>query len=364
MTETEQLAPPGTELAKEEPAKEDAAQADGAKDDASKQMLEDTLVDGTVKSLGESEILFSLPGDVEGSLALKEMKGASLNPGDKLQVFVETIDAATHRYRLSKEKADRLGIWRRIEEAFDKQMIIEGEVIAPTEGGWSVDIGTKAFLPGSQLDVGPIRDIDRYLHKKLEFKIIRFNKGRANIVVSRRVLLEEERKKTIEKLAVGAVVEGSVQSFADYGAFIDLGGIVGLLHVTDMSWGRVNHPSEILELGQRVKVKVLKFDPEAQKVSLGIRQLQEDPWLDAERKYKAGNVVQGPVISITDYGMFLALEPGVEGLVHTTGHVPGADRARELAKKIGIGQELTAVVLELDTARKRISLGLKTPEQA
>lgn len=339
MTETEELATP------------------------TRQPLEDELVEGKVKSLGETEILISLPGDVEGALAVKELKGATPQPGDALSVFVETLDPATNRYRLSKEKADRLAIWQRIEEAFEKQTIIEGEVVAQTEGGWSVDVGTKAFLPGSQLDIGPVRDIERYLHKKLEFKIIRFNKGRANVVLSRRVILEEDRKKTIEKLTPGAMVEGAVQSFTDYGAFIDLGGIVGLLHVTDLSWGRVNHPSEILEIGQRVKVKVLKFDAESQKVSLGIRQLQEDPWLDAERKYKAGNVVKGPVISITDYGMFLALEPGVEGLVHTSGHVVGADRARDLAKRIGIGEELSAIVLELDVGKKRISLGLKSPDQ-
>lgn len=321
--------------------------------------LEETLVQGTVKSLGESEILISLPGELEGALPLKEVKNAPPKPGDTLSIFVETLDATTHRYRLSKEKADRLATWARIEEAFDKQEIVQGEVVAPAEGGWSVDIGTKAFLPGSQLDVGPIRDIERYMNKKLDFKIIRFNKGRANIVVSRRVLLEEERKKTIEKLNIGAAVDGTVQSFADYGAFIDLGGIVGLLHVTDMSWGRVNHPSDIVEIGQRVKVKVLKFDLETQKVSLGIRQLQEDPWLDAERKYKAGTIVEGPVVSITDYGLFLALAPGMEGLVHTSGPVPGADRARELAKKISIGDKLSAVVLELDVPRKRISLGLK-----
>jgi small subunit ribosomal protein S1 len=320
--------------------------------------IEDTLVDGTVKSLGESEILISLPGDIEAMMLRTEIK-AEPKVGDTFPVYVEGRDEASRRWRVSREKAERLAVWQRIEEAFEKQETIEGELVAPTEGGWSIDIGTKAFMPGSQVDVGPVRDIERFMKKKLPMRIIRFNRGRANIVVSRRVLLEEERKATMAKLVPGAALEGTVQSFTDYGAFVDLGGIVGLLHVTDMSWGRVGHPSEIVELGQRVKVKVLKFDEGAQKVSLGIRQLAEDPWLDAERKYAAGNTVKGPVVSITDYGMFLALEPGVEGLLHTSGNVAGADRARELSKKIGIGDEVNAFVLELDIARKRISLGLK-----
>lgn len=329
--------------------------------------LEEALADGVVKAVEGDHLIVGLGDHEEGVLPLQELLRAGVAtpaPGQPLKVFVERRDVTTSRWVLSKEKADRLELWDRLIKAFDTQETIEGVIVAPIEGGFSVDVGVKAFLPSSQVDLMPVRDLDRWLDQKLPFRILRFHKSRGNIVLSRRVLLEEERARTMEKLVPGAVVEGVVKNLADYGAFIDLGGVQGLLHVSDMSWGRISHPSDIVDPGDRVKVKVLEVDRERMRISLGLRQLQEDPWLDAERRYAVGARVRGTVVAITDYGVFVELEQGVEGLVHTTGALISAGEAKELSRRATIGEPLDAIVLETDVAKKRISLGWKRAEDA
>jgi small subunit ribosomal protein S1 len=318
----------------------------------------DTVVEAVAKAIEGDRILFNLAEDAEGAAPASECRG--INIGDPVRVLVEFKDRDSSRWIVSKEKADRLDLWNTVVSAFDEQRTIEGEIVALVEGGFSVDIGVRAFLPASQLELVPLRDPDRYVGQRFHFRIIKFHKNRSNIVLSRRVILEEARGRAWEKLQVGAAIDGIVKSFTDYGAFIDLGGIQGLLHVTDMSWGRVNHPSEILHLGDPVRLKVLKVDTKAQRVSLGLRQMQEDPWSDAAKKYAAGRVVSGRVVSITDYGVFVELEPGVEGLVHTTGAIAG-EHARDLVRRASIGESLSAVVLETDPAKKRVSLRLSPP---
>jgi small subunit ribosomal protein S1 len=318
---------------------------------------EGDIVEAIVRSLESDHAIVEIKEGREGIIPSLELGRSPVQAGAHVRVLIEQAEPGGKRLIVSKEKAERLDLWRNINQAFDDKKTVEGEIIARIEGGFSVDIGVRAFLPASQLDVQPARDPDRYLGQRLHFRIIKFHRNRGNIVLSRRVLLEEVRQRTMEKLQPGEIVEGVVKSFTDYGAFIDLGGVQGLLHVTDMSWGRVHHPSEILTLGDPIRVKVLKVDPASQRVSLGLRQMQEDPWLDADKKYAVGTEVNGAVISITDYGVFLALEPGVEGLLHTTGAL-GAP-AKEIVRRISIGDEIRATVLETDIAKKRISLGLK-----
>ncbi|MCK6544598.1 S1 RNA-binding domain-containing protein [Myxococcota bacterium] len=320
--------------------------------------LEEMLVDGVVKAIDGEQVVVGLSATSDGVVPMAELARAGVKPevGAPLRIFVDRRDAETSRWILSREKADRLAVYDRITHAFEKHELVTGTVVAAVEGGFSVDIGVKAFCPGSQIDLFGGRDVDRWLDQTFEFRIIRFQKNRGNIVVSRRVLLEEQRAKTMERVYVGAVLEGVVKSVVDYGAFVDLGGVQGLLHVSDMSWGRVGHPTEIVDVGDKVRVKVLKLDNEKGRISLGIRQLQEDPWLDAQKRYAVGTTVKGTVVSITDYGVFLELEPGVEGLVHATGPNISAAVSRDLLRRTSIGDVLEAQVLETDLAKKRISL--------
>jgi small subunit ribosomal protein S1 len=233
------------------------------------------------------------------------------------------------------------------------------------KGGLSVDIGVKAFLPGSQVDLRPVRNLESVVNQKLKFKIIKFNKRRGNIVLSRRALLETERKKlreaTLGTLAPGQIVDGVVKNLTDYGAFVDLGGIDGLLHVTDMSWGRVNHPSELFQVGDEIKIKVLKFDPESERVSLGLKQIQPDPWIDASMRYSIGKRIKGKVVSLTDYGAFVELEPGVEGLIHVS-EMSWTKRIKHPSKVLAVGDDAEAVVLDVDERERKISLGMKQIE--
>lgn len=318
---------------------------------------EGDLALGMVVGVDADHAEVELPGGLRGQVPRAELGRTAPAVGDKIHVLVEQQrpDGAP---LLSREKGERLHLWHALLDAFEAQRSVEGEIVARVEGGYSVDVGVKAFLPGSQVDLQPSRDADRYVGQRFLFRIIKFHKNRGNIVLSRRVLLEEARARTMEKVQPGAVVDGVVKSFTDYGAFIDLGGVQGLLHVTDMSWGRVSHPSEMFAIGDAVRLKVLKVDPATTRISLGLRQLQEDPWVEAERKYPVGAEVSGSVISITDYGVFLSIEVGVEGLVHTTG--PFAPTGRDLLRRVSIGERLNAVVLETDVGRKRISLRLKT----
>jgi small subunit ribosomal protein S1 len=266
---------------------------------------------------------------------------------------------------LSKEKADKMKIWDEISAACERDELVEGTIVGRVKGGLSVDIGVKAFLPGSQVDLRPIRNLDKLIGEKFKFKVIKFNKKRGNIVLSRRVLLEKEReelkKDTLQKLKEGAVLQGVVKNLTDYGAFIDLGGIDGLLHITDMSWGRVGHPSEMLNVGDEVRVIVLKFDPATERVSLGMKQIQEDPWAHAAERYPPGTRIEGKVVSITDYGAFIEIEPGVEGLVHVS-EMSWTKRVKHPSKMMAIGDKVGAVVLDVDAKAKRISLGMKQIE--
>ncbi|HTP26748.1 MAG TPA: 30S ribosomal protein S1, partial [Anaeromyxobacteraceae bacterium] len=252
-----------------------------------------------------------------------------------------------------------------ISAACERDELVEGMIVGRVKGGLSVDIGVKAFLPGSQVDIRPVRNLDKLIGEKFKFKVIKFNKKRGNIVLSRRVLLEKEReelkRETLKNLKEGVILKGVVKNLTDYGAFIDLGGIDGLLHVTDMSWGRIGHPSEVFEVGQEVRVVVLKFDPASERVSLGMKQIQEDPWHRADEKYPVGTRVGGKVVSLTDYGAFIELEQGVEGLVHVS-EMSWTKRVKHPSKLVNVGDKVEAVVLDIDPKAKRISLGMKQIE--
>jgi small subunit ribosomal protein S1 len=287
---------------------------------------EGDIVKGTVITLTKDFVVVDIGYKSEGQVPIAEFTNArgeiTIKPGDPVEVLLESRENDTGMVVLSKEKADKMRIWDEISAACERDEIIKGVIVGRVKGGLSVDIGVKAFLPGSQVDIRPVRNLDQYLSKEFEFKVIKFNKKRGNIVLSRRVLLEkqreEQKKETLKNLKEGAILKGQVKNLTDYGAFIDLGGIDGLLHITDMSWGRVGHPSEMFNVGDEVRVVVLKFDPAAERVSLGLKQIQEDPWHRADEKYPVGTRVKGKVVSITDYGAFIEIEPGVEGLVHVT----------------------------------------------
>jgi small subunit ribosomal protein S1 len=285
--------------------------------------------------------------------------------GDEVDVLLEEAEGEDGRIVLSKEKADRLKIWDDISKAYQAEEPVEGVVVARVKGGLAVDIGVKAFLPGSQVDLRPVRNLESVVGQRLKFKIIKFNKRRANIVLSRRALLETERKKlresTLQTLAPGQIVDGVIKNLTDYGAFIDLGGIDGLLHVTDMSWGRVNHPSEIFQVGDEIKVKVLKFDSENERVSLGLKQIQPDPWIDASMRYPIGKRISGRVVSLAEYGAFVELEPGIEGLIHVS-EMSWTKRIKHPSKVVAVGDTVEAVVLDVDERDRKISLGMKQIE--
>jgi small subunit ribosomal protein S1 len=284
--------------------------------------------------------------------------------GDEVDVLLEDSEGEDGRIILSKEKADRLKIWDEISRAYKADEAVEGTVITRVKGGLAVDIGVKAFLPGSQVDLRPVRNLEHVVGQKLKFKIIKFNKRRANIVLSRRALLETERKKlredTLQTLAPGQIVDGVIKNLTDYGAFIDLGGIDGLLHVTDMSWGRVAHPSELFQVGDEIKVKVLKFDSDSERVSLGLKQIQPDPWIDASMRYPIGKRVEGRVVSLAEYGAFIELEPGIEGLIHVS-EMSWTKRIKHPSKVVSVGDTVESVVLDVDERERKISLGEPNP---
>ncbi len=323
------------------------------------------VVKGTIVQVNPDSVVVDVGYKSEGVIPLSEFadeKGdVEINVGDEYDVLFERTENESGLISLSKEKADRQKVWNALEEG----AVVEGRIVSRIKGGLSVDIGVSAFLPGSQVDLRPVRNLDKLLGETFEFKIIKLNKRRGNIVLSRRVLLEEQREAqrsvTLKTLEEGQVVEGVVKNLTDYGAFIDLGGIDGLLHITDMSWGRVNHPSDILAVSDTINVKVLKFDREKQRVSLGLKQIAPDPWLEVEGKYPVGNRVSGKVVSLTDYGAFVELEEGVEGLIHVS-EMSWTKRIKHPNKLLSIGDEVESVVLALDIANRRISLGLKQVE--
>ena len=323
------------------------------------------VVEGTIVQVNPDSVVVDVGYKSEGVIPLREFADENgeinVKVGDVYDVLFGGGESDSGLIVLSKEKADRQKIWNSLEEG----AVVEGKIVSRIKGGLSVDIGVNAFLPGSQVDLRPVRNLDKVIGETYEFKIIKLNKRRGNIVLSRRVLLESEREsqrsETLKTLEEGQVVEGVVKNLTDYGAFIDLGGIDGLLHITDMSWGRVKHPSDILAVGDKVNVKVLKFDREKERVSLGLKQITPDPWLNVVDKYPVDTKVTGKVVSLTDYGAFVELEEGVEGLIHVS-EMSWTKRVKHPNKVLSIGDEVESVVLALDTENRRISLGLKQVE--
>jgi small subunit ribosomal protein S1 len=334
------------------------------------QLREGDIVSGTILKVGKDSVVVDIGYKSEGVIPLHEFINAEGNiaakPGDHVDVLIESKENEDGLVMLSKEKADKLKVWDEISAACERDELIEGTITQRVKGGLAVTIrgGVKAFLPGSQVDLRPVRNLDRLLGQTFQFKVIKFNKKRGNIVLSRRVLLERERDRlkeaTLENLQEGQVVTGTIKNITEYGAFVDLGGIDGLLHITDMSWGRVNHPSEVFEVGDEVTVKVLKYNADTERVSLGLKQTTQDPWNIAHEVYTSGKKVKGKVVSLTDYGAFVELEQGVEGLIHVS-EMTWA-KPKHPSKVLEVGQEVECVVLDLDAQNKRISLGLKQLE--
>src|SRR5512142_326714 len=332
---------------------------------------EGEILRGTVIAVGKDYAIVDVGYKSEGQVPLEEFRQADgsigVAPGDVVDVLLESRENDAGMVVLSKEKADRFKVWDEISAACERDELIEGVITTRVKGGLSVTIrgGVKAFLPGSQVDLRPVRNLDAFLNQSFKFKVIKFNKKRGNIVLSRRVLLEKERaalkESTLERLKEGQMVEGIVKNLTEYGAFIDLGGIDGLLHITDMSWGRVNHPSELFQVGDHVRVKVLKFNSETERVSLGLKQISEDPWTSAAEKYVPGTVVRGKVVSLKDYGAFIELTEGIEGLVHIS-EMSWTRRVKHPSKMVAVGDMVEAVVLDVDVKQNRISLGMKQLE--
>jgi small subunit ribosomal protein S1 len=327
------------------------------------------IVTGRVLSVTKDYVVVDIGYKSEGQIPVSEFSNddgdVTVAVGDEVEVYVDYAEDDEDLVELSKDKAEKLRIWEQISIACENDELVKGRIVARVKGGLSVDIGVKAFLPGSQVDIRPIRNLEKFLQQDFEFKVIKFNKKRGNIVLSRRVLLEKERaalkSKTLERLEEGAVLKGTVKNITEYGAFVDLGGIDGLLHITDMSWGRVNHPSEMLQVGDEIDVKVLKFNSETERVSLGLKQISEDPWIHAEEKYNVGDRVAGKVVSLTDYGAFVELEEGIEGLIHIS-EMSWTKRVKHPSKMVAIGDTVEAIVLDIDAKNKRISLGMKQIE--
>jgi small subunit ribosomal protein S1 len=328
---------------------------------------EGQVVRGTITAIEKDMAIIDVGLKVEGRVPLKEFgakgKESSLKVGDTVEVYVERIENALGEAMLSREKARREESWVRLEEKFTKGERVEGVIFNQVKGGFTVDLdGAVAFLPRSQVDIRPIRDVTPLMHNPQPFEILKMDRRRGNIVVSRRTVLEEsraeQRSEIVQNLEEGQVVEGVVKNITDYGAFVDLGGIDGLLHVTDMAWRRVNHPTEILNIGQTVKVQIIRINQETHRISLGMKQLESDPWSDIGTKFPIGKKIKGTVTNITDYGAFVELEPGIEGLIHVS-EMSWTKKNVHPGKILSTTQEVDVVVLEVDPAKRRISLGLK-----
>ncbi len=326
---------------------------------------EGTITEGRVVALTKDKVVVDIGYKSEGMIPSDQFSPDDLQRlkvGDRIQVYLEECEDAEGNLVLSKEKADKMKIWEELERLYKEEKSIEGKILSRIKGGMMVDIGVKAFLPGSQIDLHPVRDLDSLVGKTFPLKIIKINHRRGNVVVSRRVLLEETRDKkrqtTLSTLKEGQLIQGTVKNITDYGAFIDLGGIDGLLHITDMSWGRVGHPSEMFQVGDKVEVTVLKYDRETGRISLGLKQKSADPWTTVAVKYPIGTKVRGRVVSLTDYGAFVELEPGVEGLVHVS-EMSWTHEVRHPSRVVTVGDQVEAAVLNVDPANRKISLGMK-----
>lgn len=324
-----------------------------------------SLVKGRVLRIQASAVLIDLGYKSDGIIPAEQFTAeelASLQPGNEVEVFLEEAEDARGNLILSREKAKKLQAWDDLNAAYQSGTALKGRVLSRIKGGLMVDIGVQAFLPGSQIDLRPVRDLDRFLGQDIDVKIIKMNSGRGNIVLSRRAVLEaaqnEKREQVLASLSEGKIVSGVVKNVTEYGAFVDLGGIDGLVHVTDMSWGRIGRPSEFLKPGDAVEAVVLKFDRDKQKISLGIKQRTEDPWLKAAEKYPEGTRVRGTVTSLAEYGAFVELEPGLEGLVHVS-EMSWTQRIKHPSKLLSVGDSVEAQVLAVDPQARRISLGIR-----
>ena len=332
-------------------------------------IAEGEVVKGKVLQIAGGEVVVDVGYKSEGIIALNEFRDESgkitIQIGDTVEVLLEKAEDKNGYLILSREKAEKMKVWDQIEEAYQNRTIVKGRVIERIKGGLAVDIGVRAFLPGSQVDVRPVRNLDSLKGKELEMRVIKVNKKRGNIVLSRKVVMEEQlagrKQETLHALEEGRVFRGVVKNLTDYGAFIDLGGIDGLLHITDMSFGRIQHPSELFNVSDQIEVVVLKFDKETERVSLGYKQLTPDPWDSAQERFPAGSRVRGKVVSLTDYGAFIELEPGVEGLIHVS-EMSWSKRVKHPSKVLNVGDEVEAMVLQVGVEERRISLGLKQVE--
>ncbi len=334
-----------------------------------KNFAEGEVVRGVVLQVSASEVIVDVGYKSEGMIPADEFKDetgqVTVKPGDVVDVLLEKTEDKEGYIVLSKEKAEKMKVWDDVERAYQERRVVTGRVIERVKGGLAVDIGVRAFLPGSQVDVRPVRNLDALRGQELRMRVIKVNKKRGNIVLSRKAVLEEEnaerKRDTLETLEEGKVLVGVVKNITEYGAFVDLGGIDGLLHITDMSWGRVNHPSEVVNVGDEVKVVVLKFDRDSERVSLGYKQLKIDPWSTASIRYPVGARVKGKVVSLTDYGAFVELEEGVEGLIHVS-EMSWSKKVKHPSKLLNVSQEVECAVLGIDQEAHRISLGLKQTE--
>ena len=331
-----------------------------------KRFAEGEVVTGRIISIDKDYVLVDIGYKSEGQIRIQEFKDESgeltADVGDKVDVMVEWWDDDEERVILSKEKAAKVKVWEEIKASYDEDGTVEGVIANRVKGGFSVDIGVLAFLPGSQADLRPIRNLDEMVGKTFTFKILKFNQKRSNIVLSRRMILEEERDSkrttTLTTIHENKVVDGVVKNITEYGVFVDLGGVDGLLHITDISWGRVKHPSELFSVGDHIAVKILNLDLERERVSLGMKQLTEDPWLTASEKYPITSRVSGKVVSLTDYGAFVELEEGIEGLIHVS-EMSWTRKIRHPSKVVSVGEMVEAVVLDIKPESRRISLGMK-----
>ncbi len=323
------------------------------------------VIKGTVIAVTDDYVMVDIGDKSESEVPLSEFRNENgeidVNVGDTFDVFVEKRESEGG-LRLSREKAVGIKVWEDIAKIQEEDGTIQGRVDSRVKGGLSVDIGVPAFLPYSQIDLRPVKDLDSLIGKSFDFKVLKYNRKRNNVVISRRAILEEERNKLREQmrenLIEGQVVKGTITNITDYGIFIDLGGMDGLCHITDLSWGRVSHPSKLYKVGDEIEVKILKYDREHEKVSLGIKQLKEDPWETVQERYPVGSKTTGKVVSITDYGVFAELEEGVEGLIHVS-EMSWSKKARHPSKIVSVGDEVEVVILNIDVEAKRISLGMK-----
>ena len=339
-------------------------------EDSLKTMEEGQILKGIVIEINPDHVTVDVGYKSEGHIPVQEFlrrnKKVDVKVGDRIDVFLEKMDSEEGLLILSKEKAEKVTVWRDISRSCREGEVMEGEIVSKVKGGLSVDLGgINAFLPGSQIDLKPVRNLDALIGQRLKFKVIKFNRKRNNIVLSRRTLLEEERKQlredTLKNIKEGDLVEGTVKNLTDYGAFVDLGGVDGLLHITDIAWGRIGHPSEKLSVEDRIKVKVLHFDQEKGKVSLGLKQALPDPWDSVPEQYPVGTRIKGKVVNTTDYGVFVELGEGVEGLVHVS-ELTWSKKLKHPSKIVHIGDTVEVMVLDCDPIKRRISLGMKQIE--